>query len=65
MPSRGRIAPGTFDRAPLQPDEEGLTPEMDALPLPAEERLVDRVEVGHPLRRPAGTGRRSWYPRGG
>ena len=45
MPSGGRVTPRTLYRTALQADEEGLAPQVDALPLPTQERLVDRIKV--------------------
>jgi len=47
MPSGSRIAPGALHRATLEPDEESFAAEMHPFPLPAEERLIDGVEIGH------------------
>jgi hypothetical protein len=47
MPSGSRVTPGALHRTALQADEEGFATEMDPLPLPTEERLIDGVKVGH------------------
>jgi hypothetical protein len=47
VPGGRGVTPGALHRATLESDEEGLTTEMDAFPLPTEERLIDGVELSH------------------